>query len=74
MESLPAHPASPLGPGHLFERVKSLLGFKAKGRDIIKGEEGYRLREEAAPYKALFDAEKGDIGPENTYFWDINNE
>jgi len=50
------------------ERVKSLLGFKAKGRDIIKGEEGYHLREEAAPYMALLHTEKGDIGPENTYF------
>lgn len=52
------------------------MGFKATVRDIIKGEEGYHLREEAAPspYKALFHAEKGDIGSENTYFWDINTE
>jgi hypothetical protein len=50
----------------------SILGFKAKGRDIVKSDEGYHLREEAAPYMALFEAEKGDIGPENTYFWNIN--
>jgi REP element-mobilizing transposase RayT len=63
-----------VGSRAFTERVKSLLGFKAKGRDIIKGEEGYHLREEAAPYMALLDIEKGDIGPENTYFWDITNE
>jgi hypothetical protein len=41
--------------------VKSLLGFEAKGRDVMEGGEGYHLREEAAPYKALFRAEKDDI-------------
>jgi hypothetical protein len=51
-----------------------LLGFRAKGRDVIEGGDGYHLREEAAPYMALYEAEKGDIGPENTYFWDINAE
>ena len=25
-------------------------------------------------YKALFGAEKDDIGPENTYFWKVNTE
>ncbi len=54
--------------------MKSLLGFKAKGRDIVKGDEGYHLQEEAAPYMALFESEKGDIGSENTYSWDINAE
>jgi len=38
------------------------------------GDEGYHLREEAAPYMALFKAEKCDIDPENAYFWDINTE
>jgi putative transposase len=62
------------GSKAFIEKVKLLLGFKAKGRDIVKGEERYHLREEAAPYKALFDAERGDMGPENTYSWDINTE
>lgn len=57
-----------------IEKVKSLLGFKARGRNIVKGDEGYHLREEAAPYMALFEAIKGDIGTENTYFWDITIE
>ena len=38
-----------IGSKTFIEKVKSLLGFKAKGRDIVKGDEGYHLREEAAP-------------------------
>jgi putative transposase len=61
-----------VGSKAFIEKVKSLLGFKANGRDIVKSDEGYHLREEAAPYMALFDPEKGNIGPENTCFGDIN--
>jgi hypothetical protein len=32
--------------------------------------EGSQLREGAAHYNALFMAEKGYIGAENTYFWE----
>ena len=54
-----------------IEKVKALLGFKAKGRNFMDGGEGYHLRDEATPYTALFRAEKDDIGFENTYFWKI---
>ncbi len=58
------------------------MSFKAKGRDVIEdieGGEGYHLsmstlREEAAPYTALFRAEKDDIGSENAFFWNVNIE
>ena len=63
-----------VGSKSFIEKVKSLLGFKAKGRDVIEGGEGYNLREEAAPYRALFRIEKEDIGPQNAYFWDTNTE
>jgi len=63
-----------VGSKSFIEKVKSLLGFKAKGRDVIEGGEGYNLREEAASYMAHFRAEKDDIGPENAYFWDVNTE
>ncbi len=56
------------------EKVKMLLGFRAKGRDVIEGSEAFQLREEAADYRALFEAENDDIGPENTFFWDLNAE
>jgi len=47
------------------------LGFKAKGRNVIESGEGYQLREGGVRYKALFEAEKDYIGPENTFFWDV---
>ena len=63
-----------VGSQSFVEKVKSLLAFKAKGRDVMKGGEAYHLREEPAPYMALSSAEKDDIGAENTYYWDINSE
>jgi putative transposase len=38
-----------VGSKPFIEKVKSLLGFKAKRRDAIEGEEGYHLRKEPAP-------------------------
>jgi putative transposase len=63
-----------VGSRSFVENVKALLGSKAKGRNVTEGGQGYKLREPNAHYKALFGAEKDDIGPENSYFWDINNE
>ncbi len=63
-----------VGSRSFIEDVKTLLGFRAKGRDVIEGSEGYQLREGAAHYQALFEAEKEDIGPENTYLWEIRTE
>jgi REP-associated tyrosine transposase len=63
-----------VGSRPFVEEVKGLLGFRAKGREVIESTEGYQVREGFAPYKALFEAEKEDIGPQNTYFWDINAE
>jgi len=53
--------------------VKALLGFRGKGRKVQEVEKGYQLREGSACYNALFEAEKGDIGSENTYLWNINH-
>ena len=55
-------------------KVKAHLGSRAKGRDVVEGPEGYQVREGAAPYDALFGTKKGDIGPENAYFWNIISE
>lgn len=63
-----------VGSRSFVEQVKALLGFRAKGRDVIGGSEAYQLREGSAPYKALFGAENDNIDLENTYFWDVNNE
>ncbi len=55
-------------------QVKAHLGFRAKGKDVIGGNEGYQLREGSGPYKALFGAGNDDIGLENIYLWGVNNE
>ena len=63
-----------VGSRPFVEKVKALLGYRAKGRDIIEGTEGYQVREGPITYNALFGAEKRDIGLPNAYFWDINAE
>ena len=63
-----------VGSRPFIENVKEVLGYRAKGRDIMESSEGYHLREGATPYKALFGAEKDNIGPENSYLWDVNAE
>ena len=63
-----------VGSRSFVENVKAHLGFRAKGRDVIGGNEGYHLWEGSAPYKALFGAPNDDIGLENTNFWAVNNE
>jgi hypothetical protein len=56
----------------LFDRVKSILGALASGRKSIEAGEAYQLREPYSPYSAHFGVKKGDIGHENTYFWNVN--
>ena len=62
-----------VGSRSFIDKVKALLGFRAKGRKVQGVEQGYQLREGPARYNALFEAEKGDIGHENTYPWNINH-
>ena len=61
-----------VGNRSFIEKVKALLGFRAKGRKIKEVGKGYYLREGPAPYKGLFEPEKEDIGSENTYLWNLN--
>jgi putative transposase len=61
-----------VGSRPFVEKVKALLGFRAKGREVIEGGEGYQVREGPAVYNPLFGAENEDIGPGNTYFWDVS--
>jgi len=61
-----------VGNRPFVEKVKALLGFRAKGRKIIRSGEGYQVREAPARYNEFLGAEKEDIGPENTYSWNLN--
>jgi len=58
-----------VGSMSFVENVQTLLGYRAKGRDVRVGNEGYQLREGSAPYEGIFGAKKDDIGLENAYFW-----
>ena len=61
-----------VGSRPFVERVKALLGFRARGRKVIEGANGYQVKEGPATYDALFGVKNGDIGPQNAYFWDVN--
>ena len=63
-----------VGSRFFVENMKAHLGYRAKGREVRGRNERYHLLEGSAPYKALFGAEKDDIGLENTYSWDVSNE
>jgi len=45
------------------------LGALALGRKSIEAGESYQLREPAVAYSVHFGVKNGDIGLENTYFW-----
>jgi putative transposase len=60
-----------VGNKSFVERVKSLMGALAIGRKSTEAEDSYQLREPAVPYIAHFSGKKNDIGPENTFFWDV---
>jgi putative transposase len=58
-----------VGSKGFVERVKELLGFRAKGREVVEGGDGFQVREDTAFYNSFFGAEKEDMGSKNTYFW-----
>ena len=60
-----------VGSRGFVDRVKSILGALALGRKSIETGGYYHLREPSIPYGAHFGVKKGDIGPENTYFWNV---
>ena len=43
--------------------------MSVKGRIVHESAETFQLPEPGASYKGNLGAEKGDIGAENTYFW-----
>jgi putative transposase len=63
-----------VGSKSFVEGVKTLLGALAKGRKVNEASEAYQLREPSAPYDSHFGVKNDDIGPENTYYWNIYDE
>jgi len=60
-----------VGSKRFVERVKALMGVLARGRKSMEVRDSYQLREPPAPYRALFGGKKDDIGPDNTWLWDV---
>ena len=62
-----------MGSRSFVQNVKALLGFRAKGREVIEVGEKISAPGQEGPalYNALFGVEKDDIGPENTYPWNV---
>jgi hypothetical protein len=54
-----------VGGGSFVENVKVLLDYRAKGVDVIAGNEGYHLRDGSPFYKVLFVGGNDDIGLKN---------
>ena len=50
--------------------VKKELGFRAKGRKVIGGDDTFILRESRLPYRGNFGDENGVLRPQNTYSWE----
>lgn len=61
-----------VGSKGFVERVKSLLGVLAKRRKSIEAGKANQLRDPSSPYGNHFGVKKEGIGPENTYFWNVN--
>jgi len=60
-----------VGSKGFVEKVKSIMGVLAIGRKSIEAGKSYQLREPSIPYGFHFGVKKDDIGPGNTYFWDV---
>ena len=60
-----------VGSKEFLEKVIIKLGAIVKGRKTSESGEGYQLREPSIPYNAHLGAENSNIGPKNTYYWNI---
>ncbi len=60
-----------VGNRTFVDKVKALMGILAIGRKSTGVDQSYELREPETHYSTHNGVEKSDIGPENTYFWNI---
>jgi REP element-mobilizing transposase RayT len=63
-----------VGSMPFVERVRDLLGFRARGRKVTGSAEGCQLREPSALYGNLFEIKNGDMEPKNDLPWNISAE
>ena len=60
-----------VGSKSFVERIKEKLGIRAIGREVVRQEAGYELKERMTPYRCNFDGKKGSLRAENSYFWHV---
>ena len=60
-----------VGSLKFIEETRVRLGINAKGRRIEEQPEGsFMLREESAPYNAVFATQNEALSAENAFYWD----
>jgi putative transposase len=60
-----------VGSMPFVERVRDLLGFRAKGRKVTSGTQGCQLRDPSACYGDLFEIKNDDMEAKNSLPWNI---
>jgi putative transposase len=60
-----------VGSEEFVEKTKAKLGIRAAGRKVIETKEQFELREPVLSYMTDFGPKNVNIGPKNTYFWNI---
>lgn len=60
-----------VGNKEFVDTIKERLGYRAKGRKVMKGDGGFELRESVAPYNSPFMGKKGLLSPSNAYNLDV---
>jgi putative transposase len=59
-----------VGSEKFVKATKEMLGFKAKGLEVIGGDGSYQLKESPAPYKGNLGLENESLRLQNEYFWE----
>ncbi|MDL2124920.1 MAG: hypothetical protein LWX51_18020 [Deltaproteobacteria bacterium] len=61
-----------VGDKEFVLKTQTNLGAKAIGRNVIKRNGIYELRESQTPYGHVFDPEKCALSQKNSYFWNLS--
>lgn len=62
-----------VGRREFVERIKTQLGVKAKGREMIGSPVGYELRESEILYHPIFGPKNDDLSANNRFKWNIRH-
>jgi putative transposase len=58
-----------VGSKSFVETIKGSMATRAQGREVRNNNGTFHLREKSETYITHFEAQKYDIGPQNTFFW-----